>query len=1217
MFNSNASNTTPFRSTQKRKREQPSSLSKSTPVVATNDILQESLKESPRIKSSLRSTTKRGINDSTSTVKEVTTTFSSRKKVTSISSSIKSSSSNSSSNKLIDIFEANYEQQYGAIKDAKLYHEGGLLVLRERALLICLSSLKNTDIKSKTDKFMIDTSILSVDHPNLNLFELQNSNTTSQTRYLLAAYSSISSNNDNKRNTGLLLIVINEDTSNYTLTENKIDLIHDNEEISSISQYDRNHFLLGSTRNEMYLTKCNEDGYVTLHQLSSHNLLLDMVQTGVQWLGLSNPFASKDRIASILNMITLPKHHMVVSIGTAVTTAWYNVQNVGDEAIVWKVNLKSIIKDDINSISTAQKVVDDGRELIMDAVIGPAHEDDTTAVLYILSRIKESQATAQGRKEVCKLWLHAIEINISRDVNTSNTRICSRVCISEDINEVAIACKFLAKLYIVPSTGHLQILWLTPGNVFTVCIDSNRLPDIANPHHNNDQNACNSGVRNEDTGIESAKFQSSVLLKNEQRASVLDHVGVLTLTAATALILTRDFDIRTAEGGMASMARADAMKTLISYTKGQIDIKKSLACLNRFDIDKINDMVEEINTSIADEKPSGQHWDYQSSDKVNLDRATYQLSHYFVDEKVKSHKRLIELLEASRTPISDSILKTHQLLLGCKGISDYIQQAYTASKSSTRLEYMQDKHILDMNESTLNIHRIAIDIAMETRNIRSQEWKLLGLSSADIFYSSIKCWVSGPGDGLSAFYESLKRNKSIHAAFGVAYMMLSAVQCAEEGHGNSQAGVELLSSDIVRNSILNVMDVVKEFVKNDNNLDIVDVTKKLFSDVNDGKRLRELCRLLLKSYAIEAEELSGNKDASQMSDSFKASYQDAKRRCIDIFITLKEPLHAFKLSNEFYYFKGLLEATELDASLRNKLLDVVKTDFNTKGTEVDQLGTYCLKWFEQKEQIPAILEFGDLEDESTGSQQLKAFLSSRPQIAWIYQISKRSYNDAAKSLYHSAAHNNSCKKVLLSIAKISSRLSNNNQVFNDVNADLFVLKAQDLIGDRSDTNAITLVNKLLDRVRNDGNLLMPLTSVEVSDDQKSHRTELCNKLLMTLQLIFKMKLSPQDKLDVTLLVWATSLSVDKEFWVALGTDSFHSVNAAISRQMKETLFSRLVSSVVVDVKAGKLDNNEVLLSVDHGLLRVEDAITKANLQDEAVYERLIDIINICYKEVIQ
>ena len=1211
MFNTTTSGSTPFRSAQKRKREQTSSLLKS-PARIINDVQEPS--SSSRIVNSITQPLSSLQTSSTKSIATTSTTFSARKKANNIISSIKATKT--TINKLIDVFEADYEQQYGAVKDAKIYPDGGLIILRERALFICLSILKNTDSnKSKTDKYLIETSHLSVVHNDLKLFELQNSNNTSQTRYLLASYSSSSSSENNKRTSGLLLIVINEDTSKYTLTENKIDLIHDNEEICSIIQYDKNHFLLGSTRNEMYLTKCNDDGVVTLHQLSSHNLLLDMVQTGVQWLGLSNPFTSRERNTSILHMITLPKHQMVVSIGTSITTAWYNVHNIGDEAIIWKVNLKTFIKDDISSISTVQKVIDDGRESIMDVVIGPAHEDDTTAILYVLSRLKVSQAApgVQGKAEVYKLWLHAVEINISRDVNNSNTRICSRVCISDNINESAIACDFLASLYIVPVTGHLQILWLTPGNVFTVCIDSNRLPEIANPHHAADQNACNNGVRHEDTGVESSKFQSSVLLKNEQRVSLLDQKGVLNLTAATALILTRDFDVSINDNGMANIAKSDAMRTLIAYTKGQIDMKKSLSCLNRFDIEKINEMLEEINISIADEKPSGQHWDYQSSsDKVNLDRATNQLSHYFVDEKVKAHKRLIELLEASKTPIPDSLLKTHQLLLGCKGVSDYIH------KSSSRPDFTQsqDKHVVEMNESILNIHRIAIDIAMDTRNIKSQDWKLLGLSSADIFYSNIKCWLHSSGDGLNAFYEALKGHKSIHAAFGVAYMMLSAVQCAEEGHGNTRSGIELLSTECIRSAILNVIDIIKEFVRNENNVDIIDATKKLFSDVNDGKRLRELCRLVLKSYATEAEDLSDNRDGSLMSDAFKRSYQDAKRRCIDIFIVLKEPSHAFKLSSEFYYFKGLLEATELDASLRNKLYEVVRIDFNTRGTEIDQLGTYCMKWFEQKEQIPAILEFGDLEDDESGSHQLNTFLSSRPQIAWIYQISKGLFPQASQSLYNSAVQNGPSKKVLLSIAKISSRVSKSLDVFNEATLELFVIKAQELIGESNDTNVTSIVNKLLDRSRDDGSRLIPLTSVEISDDQRRFRSELCDKLLIALQLIYKMRLSNRDKLEITLLVWSTALAIDGAFWVSLSTDSFSSVTAIISRQMKETLFSRLVSSVVVEIKTGKLVDNDVLISLDHGAIRVEDAITKADLHNQANYERLTGLVKICYKDVI-
>jgi hypothetical protein len=295
---------------------------------------------------------------------------------------------------------------------------------------------------------------------------------------------------------------------------------------------------------------------------------------------------------------------------------------------------------------------------------------------------------------------------------------------------------------------------------------------------------------------------------------------------------------------------------------------------------------------------------------------------------------------------------------------------------------------------------------MSTRK-ENQDWKLMGLSSADVFYSYVKYWLNTRNDGLNAFSEALKSHKSIHAAFGVAYLMLSAIHCAREGHGNSESGIELLSSEVARNSIIDVFDIIREFVSRGDSNDAIEYLFK----INEGKRLYELCRLLLQSYATEAKAQGNNEDGSQSNENFKQSYHNAKQRCIDIFILLKAPSHAFKLARKYYYFKGLLEATESDESLYDELSAVVSKDFNIRGTENDPLGTYCMKWFEQKNQIPAILKFGMLEEPET--KQLQSFLETRPHVAWLHQIAKSSYSDASRSLYKSAFDNSSSKKVLI------------------------------------------------------------------------------------------------------------------------------------------------------------------------------------------------------------
>ena len=67
--------------------------------------------------------------------------------------------------------------------------------------------------------------------------------------------------------------------------------------------------------------------------------------------------------------------------------------------------------------------------------------------------------------------------------------------------------------------------------------------------------------------------------------------------------------------------------------------------------------------------------------------------------------------------------------------------------------------------------------------------------------------------------------------------------------------------------------------------------------------------------------------------------------------------------------------------------------------------------------------------------------------------------------------------------------------------------------------------------RDDGTRLLPLTkSVVVSDGQRSQRSDLSERLLLALKLIYKMNINGHDKSENILLVWSTALFIDRYYY---------------------------------------------------------------------------------------
>ena len=94
----------------------------------------------------------------------------------------------------------------------------------------------------------------------------------------------------------------------------------------------------------------------------------------------------------------------------------------------------------------------------------------------------------------------------------------------------------------------------------------------------------------------------------------------------------------------------------------------------------------------------------------------------------------------------------------------------------------------------------------------------------------------------------------------------------------------------------------------------------------------------------------------------------------------------------------------------------------------------------------------------------------------------------------------------------------------------------------------------------------------------------------------------------------------RSFWIELGQDTFTIATATICRQLKETLFARLLSlfdeiSKGIIIDEIKEDIQSMLIKINNGTLIIEQAVKKANLHDDGRLvnnDRLLDLLKICY-----
>ena len=131
------------------------------------------------------------------------------------------------------------------------------------------------------------------------------------------------------------------------------------------------------------------------------------------------------------------------------------------------------------------------------------------------------------------------------------------------------------------------------------------------------------------------------------------------------------------------------------------------------------------------------------------------------------------------------------------------------------------------------------------------------------------------------------RGLLFHAAFGVASLLLSALNVSANGDGADSHRTFVLSRPKARQAVLRIIDHILQGITGPS-------LPAGFSLLREGKRVKELCFLVLSSYAMEAAEVaftddtirysgrvSGNGQGGEhMSTEWKLEYHNAKVCCV-------------------------------------------------------------------------------------------------------------------------------------------------------------------------------------------------------------------------------------------------------------------------------------------------------------------------------------------------
>lgn len=272
--------------------------------------------------------------------------------------------------------------------------------------------------------------------------------------------------------------------------------------------------------------------------------------------------------------------------------------------------------------------------------------------------------------------------------------------------------------------------------------------------------------------------------------------------------------------------------------------------------------------------------------------------------------------------------------------------------------------------------------------------------------------------------------------------------------------------------------------------------------------------LLLDSFV---QDLTNNSSVETMPLEWKHMYHTAKHYTLHILLNMKYYSIAFELSNKYDYFAGLLFAMD-ESSDNNKLYpqfeQILMEKGDVIGTDNVCLAIFTFEYLESKQRYAEIFSLGKL-----SSHNLQEFLNTRPQLAWMYHLSLRQYDQVTTTcLQSSEIMKNSFQKsnIYLSIGKLSATLLSKTQSPSDASS---TLPEPSFLPQKSLKVTPELINKQLEVINNDLFLLnaqeivQQITGTTIMNEED--KVCLSSMELMNQILLF---LTQQSKLTVELRV---------------------------------------------------------------------------------------------------